>query len=177
MEIEKKDRTDELRSQSVQEILSEIPNWIIRWGITVIFFTVGIILLASWIVHYPDIVTSRIVITAKNPPATGIQELSGIVTIPFYSYSKIKPGQTVNIKLDNYPFAQYGIVEGVVTGISEVPKDNAYAIEIGLPQGLSTTYKKTLAFKQGMQGVAEIVTDDRRIAQRIFQALSDKFKK
>ena len=34
----------ELRSDEVQEIMSHIPNWMIRWGITLIFVLISLII-------------------------------------------------------------------------------------------------------------------------------------
>jgi len=71
------DRKFELRSDEVQEILSLIPHWIIRWGITLIFTTILIVLLATWFIKYPEIITSRITITTQNPPVSVIAQSSG----------------------------------------------------------------------------------------------------
>jgi hypothetical protein len=42
---------------------------------------------------------------------------------------------------------------------------------IGLPNGLITSSKKDLRFQQQTEGVAEIVTKDRRLIERIFEKL------
>jgi HlyD family secretion protein len=59
---------EEIHSVEVQEILGYIPNWIIRWGITVVVGTIFLLLLGSWFVKYPDIITAKIDITTQNPP-------------------------------------------------------------------------------------------------------------
>lgn len=81
---------------------------------------------------------------------------------------KVKPGQTVNIKLSGYPYLEYGMVRGRVKSKSLVPSGDAYIIEISLPSGLTTLYDKQLEFTQNMQGVAEIITEDMRLIQKIF---------
>jgi multidrug efflux pump subunit AcrA (membrane-fusion protein) len=98
----------------------------------------------------------------------GSPEIIGLVQLPVYGSGKVKCGQKVNIKFDNYPYTQYGVVTGKVVNISEVPKDNYYSAEIALTTGLVTSYKKNLSFKQEMRGSAEIVTDDQRLLERIF---------
>ncbi|MCH8955783.1 hypothetical protein IIA28_10785 [candidate division KSB1 bacterium] len=70
----------ELRSEEVQEILSYIPHWIIRWGISILFLTIIILLCASWIIKYPDIITSRVTLTTQNPPARVVAQASGKLT-------------------------------------------------------------------------------------------------
>jgi multidrug resistance efflux pump len=53
---------------------------------------------------------------------------------------KVKPGQRVNIKLSNYPYMEYGMLLGEVKRKAPVPVNNLYAIEIGLPNKLTTNY-------------------------------------
>ena len=67
----------ELRSEEVQEILGRIPHWIIRWGITVIFLTMAVILAGSWFFQYPDIIESSLVVTTTHPPASIVARTNG----------------------------------------------------------------------------------------------------
>ena len=71
----------ELRSEEVQEILTRIPNWMIRWGSVVILFVMLSLLLVSYVVQYPDIITSEIVITTNIPPEKLIARISGKIEI------------------------------------------------------------------------------------------------
>ncbi|OYU83758.1 MAG: HlyD family secretion protein [Flavobacterium sp. BFFFF2] len=81
---------------------------------------------------------------------------------------KIKVGQKVNIRLANYPDREFGIINGVINGISLTPdKDGNLLIHISLPHGLQTSYKKQIAFQQEMSGNADIVTDDLRLLERV----------
>jgi hypothetical protein len=52
-------RPFEIRSEEVQEIISHMPNWIVRWGITVIFASLVVLLSISWFIKYPDILTAN----------------------------------------------------------------------------------------------------------------------
>lgn len=84
---------------------------------------------------------------------------------------KVKTGQRVNLKFDSYPFREFGMVTAEVTSISLVARDNIESISVGLPEGLQTSYNKRIEFKQGMQGSAEIITEDLRLFERIFNQL------
>jgi HlyD family secretion protein len=101
----------------------------------------------------------------------------GKLLLPIAGSGKVKVGQKVNIKFSNYPHMEYGMVSGIIKSISSVPSDNAYLVEVSLPNGLLTNYKKTLAFNQNMQGNAEIITEDIRVLERVFQPLKALFKK
>ena len=49
----------ELRSEEVQEVLGWVPPWILRSGITVLFFIVIVLFLGSWFYKYPDIIENQ----------------------------------------------------------------------------------------------------------------------
>jgi len=59
----------ELRSEEFNEIVSMVPHWYERWGITVVFSFMLLILVGCWFFKYPDMVTARVDITIYNPPA------------------------------------------------------------------------------------------------------------
>ncbi len=58
----------ELRSESVQDILTQPPHWMIRWGNTIIFIILLLILLMSYIIKYPEFIPASIIVTSQNPP-------------------------------------------------------------------------------------------------------------
>lgn len=81
---------------------------------------------------------------------------------------KIKMGQSVNIRLANYPDREYGIVKGIVKAISLTPdKDGNLLIDVALPNGLQTSYQKKITFQQEMSGTADIITEDLRLMERL----------
>jgi multidrug resistance efflux pump len=101
----------------------------------------------------------------------GDQRIIGKLTMPLVSSGKVEPGQDVYIRLDNYPYQEYGLLRGQVRSMSLIPRDDHYAIEVALPQALRTSFGRQLDFRQEMQGRAEIVTEDLRLLERIFYQL------
>jgi HlyD family secretion protein len=95
----------------------------------------------------------------------------GRISLKMNRSGKVKPGQTVNIKLSGYPYLEYGMVKGIVKSKSLVPSGDSYIMELSLPSGLTTLYGKKLDFTQNMQGTAEIITDDLRLLQKILNPL------
>lgn len=93
----------------------------------------------------------------------------GRMQVPSVNSGKIIPGEKVLIKLDNYRFQEYGIVEGKVQNISLAPDDKGnYYVNVILPKGLKTSYNKRLPFDKELKGNAEIVTEDLRLIERFF---------
>jgi HlyD family secretion protein len=95
----------------------------------------------------------------------------GRVKLKMQRSGKVKPGQSVNIKLSSFPYLEFGMVKGTVRTKSLVPSGDAYIIEIDLPDGLTTLYGKKLEFTQNMSGTAEIVTEESRLIQKLVNPL------
>nr|MDQ3395628.1 hypothetical protein [Bacteroidota bacterium] len=67
----------ELRSEDVQDIISYIPGWMIRWGNTVIFLLIVLTILFSFLIKYPDTVTSQVIVTTAIPPVHIVSRSEG----------------------------------------------------------------------------------------------------
>lgn len=98
-------------------------------------------------------------------------KIIGKINLPVQGAGKVTLGQKVNIKIDNFPYLEYGMIKGVVRNISLVPDNKEYIVEVDLPDGLKTYYEIEIPFKQEMQGTAEILTDERRLLERIISPI------
>lgn len=129
----------ELRSEEVQDILTRVPHWLIRWGSVVVLCILLLLLFVSWFIKYPDIVPTQIVITTNVPPQKLVAKISGrIDAILVKDKSEISKNtplaviensanyndvfllksivDTINIEKSNFPFdklatAQLGDIE------------------------------------------------------------------
>ncbi len=97
---------------------------------------------------------------------------------PVRNSGKIKKGQSVQIKLDNYPNDEYGVLNGFITSISSIPNNEGfYLVDVSLPNKMLTSYDKTIIFKQEMIGSGDIVTEDLRLIERFFYQLRNVVKR
>ena len=91
---------------------------------------------------------------------------------------KLKIGQKVNIRLANYPDREFGVIEGKLKTISLTPdKEGNLLLDIELPNGLQTSYKKQINFQQEMTGTADIITEDLRLLERLLYQFRDVFRR
>lgn len=95
----------------------------------------------------------------------------GKMQLSFEGAGKVEKGQQVNIRFANYPYMEYGMVEGKIQSVSLVPEDNVYTVEVAFPEGLTTFYGEKLEFSREMKGVGEIITEDTRLLERIIHPL------
>lgn len=99
-------------------------------------------------------------------PATNADYIAKLFA-PSRNAGKIKKGQRVNIRLDNYPDTEFGTISGAVKNISEIPsKEGFYLIDVEIPEKLITSYNKEIDFRSEMTATAEIVTEDLRLLER-----------
>ncbi len=81
----------------------------------------------------------------------------------------VKKGMDVQVKLDAYPYQDYGIVTGKVLTISPDSKPDeklgaVYRVEVALDRNYVRANHQTIQFKAGETATAEIVIRRRRIA-------------
>jgi len=97
---------------------------------------------------------------------------------PAQNIGKVRIGQAVNIKLQNYPDYEFGVLKGIVNNISEISnKDGFYTIDVSLPKKLVTSYNIEIKFKQEMRATADIITEDLRLIQRFFYQFNKLIKR
>ncbi len=105
----------------------------------------------------------------------------GKIYLPPQGAGKVKVGQTVNVKLDAYPYLEYGLIKVDVKNIALVPiqQNNVrnYVLEVDFQNRLITNYGKQLDFSQEMQGTAEIVTNDLRLLDRFLNPIKSVLKR
>ena len=105
------------------------------------------------------------------PTNEQIGSIIGQLRVPVQNSGKLSEGQRVEVYLDNYPYAEYGALTGIVQSISSLPKQGQYHLTITFPEGLVTQYGQTIPFQQQLQGRAEIITEDLRLLERLFYRL------
>ena len=88
---------------------------------------------------------------------------------------KIKPGQTVRIRFDDFPFKEFGLVTGRVQSVSMVAREGANLVLVDIPYPMVTNFKKRIQFKQDMTGEASVVTEDIRLLGRILYEIRRAF--
>ena len=93
------------------------------------------------------------------------------VNLPQYNFGKLKVKQNALIRLDAYPAEEFGTVTGRLEEIKLIPNDSGYLAKLVLPQGLTTHLGKPLRYQEGLQATIEIVTDNRRLIDRLISGV------
>jgi multidrug resistance efflux pump len=89
--------------------------------------------------------------------------------IPIRGSGRIEVGQRVLLKLDNYPYREFGQLEGVVIEPPGLQREEGLPVKIKLINGLITQSKKNLKLEQELRGEGAIITENRSVFVRIFE--------
>ncbi len=103
----------------------------------------------------------------------------GKMHLPATGAGKVSHNSRIKIKLLDYPYNEFGSVEGRVNSISLVTTDmqmskglaKNYLVAVHLPDGLKTNFGEKLPFKHDMVGEADIIVNERRLIERLFDNL------
>lgn len=115
--------------------------------------------------HYVNTNELLVVVTPK------LTEYNAVLRIPFFGAGKVQVGQKVNIKLDDYPYYEYGFLTGKMSKISKVASQDHYLGDVTLDNRNKTSYNKVVTINENSKGTAEIITKDRSFLGRIFDKI------
>jgi len=112
-------------------------------------------------------------------------KLIGELKMPSNGAGKVKAGQDVNIKLNDFPYEEYGYIRGKVESISTLTHTieisggtiDAYLVTVSFPKATTTNLGKKLPLNFESKGIGEIITKKRRLIQRLFDNLKSRENK
>jgi hypothetical protein len=145
-------------------IISYKPGWFSKW---VFPLFIGIVILTTttlWLIHHPDMIVSRGIITGID---SSRKIISLEVQIPQKSLHKIALGQPSKIKFDDYPADSCGFVTGNLQYLTGA-RDDYLFVRLQLHNGLTTNQNKFIPYRKGLKVSMLIIIKDLRLLQRIF---------
>lgn len=95
----------------------------------------------------------------------------GQMSVPESNTAELEIGKPVRVKLNKYPFKDWGILEGEISSMTNVPIQGQYRMKVSFPKGFVTTYDRKLAFTNQLEGKAEIILNKRSFFDRIFSQI------
>lgn len=153
-------------SEPAQEILGSIPSWITRWGVTIIFGVFAMIIVGSCLIDYPQTLTAPITVTVSEDGT-----ITGEALVPSPGFGKVQVGQRVNVRLDCYPYLQYGTLMGEVEYISSKPIESplgtySYCIKVCFNKDEQIIYDFIqLGHLEEQPGIAQIIVQRQKLIE------------
>ena len=112
-------------------------------------------------------------------------EIVGEVLILSIGAGKVEVGQTANVKINKFPYDEYGLLKGRVESIARVSNKiemregmgEAYQVIISFPDGFVTNFGIPLFLDFESKGTVDIITKPKRLIERLFDNLKAKTEK
>jgi hypothetical protein len=148
----------EIRKQKNQFVIGRIPSWIIRWGNVVILAICSLLVYLSFSLKFPVIVNCQVNIAGDVV----------YVVVPALKQDLIKEGMAINLRMDDYPYMDYGILQGRISSLSGIKyADNSVLVPVLLFDELNAIKHKNLI--SGMKGYGDIIVDKTPVIYRILR--------
>ena len=68
---------DARHTDDMQDIITAVPGWLLRWGISLFFGILVLIVLLGALIKYPDIVNAQLKVDSPNSPKPVVSKISG----------------------------------------------------------------------------------------------------
>lgn len=85
---------------------------------------------------------------------------SGLIAVgdfrPSAALGRIKPGQRARLRLDGFPWAEYGTIPATVTGVGGEVRNNAVRVELRL----GTITSAGISLQHGLPGLLEVAVEE-----------------
>lgn len=151
-----------VHSDEIQDIITKVPSWLLRWGIMLLFAVIILVTMLSSFIKYPDVVR-----TTMEIDTLGNNQFYGKMIIPQDKLDRVNEGQEVLIKLKRYPFEEYGIIKGRIKHIDDLTyKSHYFLSNVDFNNSLSPLLNH-IHLKKGMVADAEIITQEATLLQRL----------
>lgn len=95
----------EIRRPIDQMIIGHIPVWLLFAGNAFILLALSLLLFISFKMTYPEVVTGSVIISGRQI----------YVKVAPVRRNAIKEGQEVMLRINEYPYAEYGVIQGNVS--------------------------------------------------------------
>lgn len=107
-----KEQKIELRSEEVQEVMGQIPSWILRWGITLVGIIMIGLAIGCYFFKYPDTLIAEVTVTTAMPPIEMYARVTGrIELLTVRHLQKVSPGDAMAVLENTADFKDVEFVE------------------------------------------------------------------
>lgn len=133
----------------------------------------------SGTVSFDAKITSKARINATDPivtiipPSEAQRKFVLATSLHSFGVGKIRPGEKAILKIDNYPYKEYGVIVSSLLSVSKLPVEDRngnanYQFIIPLKDTIKTSYGVEIPYKPNTVVAVEIITEDKSLLERVF---------
>lgn len=166
------------RSEAVQEIISRKPGFVEKWALLIFLGMLLAVFAGIWFIRYPDTIQTRAILSDSRKVNIRFYDslhnkFYAITYLPQKYLGKVDTGMQVQLRLDAYPFEEFGFLKGKISCIADSISERGCLTVIEL-NGLFTNYNKLIIYKSGLEADVLIITKEMRLMQRFSFSFTKK---
>ena len=128
-------------SEEVQEIIGAVPGWLLRWGISLFFTLLLLILLFAGFIKSPDIVYARLRVNAENSPQEVIARREGKLTKLFVKADQeVRKGEILGFIESNADHAEVLALSRLTDSLQVEILDGNYGVRGSITFNIRTHF-------------------------------------
>ena len=158
-------RNNPLHPANAENFLSRRAGFAERWALILFLLILSTLFGAAWFVRYPDLITLNATLDSSGKGyyiKTALHRDSA---------GNMHTGQKIQVRLDAYPFQEFGYVEGRLKQIAVAPLHDQVELLIEFPNGLVTSHHKTIPYSNGLRAQTLIVVSDSRLLEKLYRGV------
>ncbi len=163
-----------LLSNEIRQIIAHKPSWFLRNGMSVFAIIIICLVVATYFISYPDIVTVKaklVVVSTGEPAPSQYRQQLNCYAETYINKSivhKIKAGQKVLLKMppDNGKDAE--TVEGIMDTVSNMVSDSGYRAKIIFSKTFTINESKQMQKLSGVYVQGQVITENVKLSARLF---------
>ena len=155
---------------SLLQLKSQVEEWIKLY--VLVAADSGRVIFASTLIENQLITIGQPIFYIQSDNSTYYLELM----VSHRGFGKIRDGQKVIVHVDGFPSDEFGTLLATISYISPIPgRTDSFSLKASLPNGLNTSYGKSILFTNSLSAKADIITANRRLIHRFAGRLKDVF--
>lgn len=159
-------------SEEVEMLMGQTPNWIFRWGITLIAVIISALLAATWFIHWPDTMVVHGELSVTGPDKVWYMQTE----LTASEIRQLRSGMTAHVSLDNKD-EEWGYYDAVVDELPQHPDTTRrFPVMIRLMTDVTNSGHQETGYVRPerriapwtLDATATIYITDRRLLVRLF---------
>lgn len=162
-----------IRPEIMNEFVSIKPGALSNYGLFGIFFLVVVLLFVAKFIPYPESINFHTKIVETDAFGKSKLFICELV-VPQKYFTKIVKGLPVQLRIDAYPYREFGVIKCKIDSVSVTLIDSGFTAYVLIPKLVLTTQNKFVQFKNGLKTECIIITKDNSLFDRLYNKITSK---
>lgn len=172
----KKEKYKNNQDYEFRDIVNYHPNWLVRWGITIIAIIMLTLIYVSSFINEPEIIKSKFTLYLNKSTENNINNDSGAdslrykckMNIEIAEKNKVKIGGNIDVELYMATPTSIYYIKGHVDSLKFNPVIEKYELITSVFSGLGDSIKEEVKKNGYVDGTGKIIIENISLFDRIF---------